>query len=158
MSDNTIDKEKIYEAYKDRVMKYLYARVYPPEEAEDICHDVFVKVFRCWDHFDSRKSSLSTWILNITKRTLIDYYRTKHLHSELDDRLLSDDFTVRLDSEAELDRAVSALSDKQRKIVKLRYLDGYNLKKISELTGISYGMVKVHHRDAMQNLRKYLEA
>ncbi len=38
-------KEQIYTDYKDKVFAYIRNHVNSPEDAEDLCADVFVKVY-----------------------------------------------------------------------------------------------------------------
>ena len=90
--------DQIYEDYYQKVFSYINSRINNYHDSEDLCEDVFGKVFRNIESFDSTKSALSTWIFNITRNTLIDFYRTRHESYELldnyeyegDDRGVSD--------------------------------------------------------------------
>ena len=70
--------EALYDAYRDKVLAYLTSRTDSREDADDLCHDVFEQVFRSMARYDPSRSSVSTWIYQITRFTLIDYIRTKH--------------------------------------------------------------------------------
>ena len=83
--------EELYDAYRDKVLAYLTKRTEGLEDAHDLCHDVFVKVFRSLERYDESKSSISTWIFRITRFTLIDYIRTKHPGSQLAENIPSGD-------------------------------------------------------------------
>ena len=61
------NQEEIYEQFRPKVFSYLYYKINDYYEAEDITEDVFLKVFKRLDTFDETKSSLNTWIFNITK-------------------------------------------------------------------------------------------
>ena len=80
-------KEQIYTDYKDKVFAYIRNHVNSPEDAEDLCADVFVKVYDKLDTFDESKARISTWIYSITSNTVIDFYRTNHIHSEIPEDL-----------------------------------------------------------------------
>ncbi|MBQ6258024.1 MAG: sigma-70 family RNA polymerase sigma factor, partial [Clostridia bacterium] len=82
--------EEIYAAYSGKVMGYIMARVQHRADAEDLCADVFEKVFRKMDQFDRSKASLSTWIFTITRNTLIDHFRKNKPTEELDENLSDD--------------------------------------------------------------------
>ena len=45
-------QEKIYLAFHGKVMGYLCARINRRAEAEDLCSDVFEKVFNRFDQYD----------------------------------------------------------------------------------------------------------
>ena len=61
--------------------------------------------------------------------------------------------------EETLSRLAGLLADMEqdkRDIIVLRYDKGYSLTRISQITGISYGMVKVKHKKALEFLRHEL--
>ena len=84
---NHPDIEQIYTEYRDRVMGYIYARLRSSADAEDLCQDVFVKLNKKLDSFDSGKASISTWIYSITRNSVIDFYRGSHPHEEIDENM-----------------------------------------------------------------------
>jgi RNA polymerase sigma-70 factor (ECF subfamily) len=55
---------EIYQLYARRVYAFALRRLRDPDEAEDICQDVFVEVARSIRSFQGR-SALGTWILGI---------------------------------------------------------------------------------------------
>ncbi len=69
----TMSPDEIYTEYRDKVFSYTRSKVQNYQDAEDLCEDVFVKVFQKLDKYDESKSAISTWIYNITKNTVIDY-------------------------------------------------------------------------------------
>ena len=60
-----LSQEEIYKKYSDKVLAYIRYRVSTPEDAEDLQANVFYKVFRQWERFESEKASMSTWIYTI---------------------------------------------------------------------------------------------
>ena len=59
--------EALYNAYHDKVLAYLTSRTDSREDADDLCHEVFEQVFRSLSRYDPAKSSVSTWIYQITR-------------------------------------------------------------------------------------------
>jgi RNA polymerase sigma-70 factor (ECF subfamily) len=55
---------EVYELYARRVYAFALRRLRDPDEAEDVCQDVFVEVARSIRSFQGR-STLGTWILGI---------------------------------------------------------------------------------------------
>jgi RNA polymerase sigma factor (sigma-70 family) len=55
---------EVYELYARRVYAFALRRLRDPDEAEDVCQDVFVEVARSIRSFEGR-STLGTWILGI---------------------------------------------------------------------------------------------
>ena len=153
--------EELYDAYRDKVLAYLTKRTEGLEDAHDLCHDVFVKVFRSLERYDESKSSISTWIFRITRFTLIDYIRTKHPGSQLAENIPSRDnleeSLIKGETLQCLAAALAELEQAERDIIIMRYYNGYSLTDISRLTGISYGMVKVKHKKALKKIGVYIE-
>ena len=150
---------EIYAAYREKVLSYLSGKMESPEDAEDLCEEVFEQVCRSLPRFEG-KSSLSTWIYRITRYTLIDYYRTKRTAEPLTEELaapddLEEDF-IRRETLERLAFALKALQPEERDIIVLRYYREKTLTEISRLTGISYGMVKVKHKKTLETLRSQL--
>ena len=148
--------EALYDAYKDKVLAYLTSRTDSREDAADLCHDVFEQVFRSMARYDPSRSSVSTWIYQITRFTLIDYIRTKHPGERLTGDIAAEDAIeeefIKKEMLERLAAALDALEQEERDILILRYYKGYSLTDISLITGISYGMVKVKHKKALKKI------
>lgn len=149
--------DSLYSAYRDKVLAYLLGRTERREDAEELCQDVFTEVLRCLPQYDPAKASFSTWIYQITRFTLIDYLRTRHPTEPLaEESPAAEDFTENLIKKETLERLAAALNQlpqEERDIIVLRYYEGLTLTEIARSTGISYGMVKVKHKKALDRLR-----
>jgi len=152
---------EIYAAYREKVLAYLTKRTENPEDAKDLCSDVFAEILRCLPKYDPEKASLSTWIYQITRFTYIDYLRKRRQNRPLNEQLADEnDLTENYIKKETLERLAAALltlKQEERDIIVLRYYNGRSLTEISRLTGISYGMVKVKHNKALRMLREKLE-
>ena len=153
--------EKIYRAYHDKVMGYIRARINRWADAEDLCADVFERIYRKLPEYDRTKAQLGTWIFTITRNPVIDYFRRSKPTEELDENL-SDDTPVEADllqseSLSELAEALKRLPQELTDIIVLRYYDGKPLTEIAELMGLSYGAVKLRHQKALVLLRTALQ-
>lgn len=154
-------EDALYQEYRDKVLAYLKSRLESHEDANDLCHDVFLQVFRSLPRYDEAKASISTWIYQITRFTLIDYIRTKHpVNTLTEDIPAADDPEEAFMQRETLQRlaaALAALEQDERDIIIMRYYNGYSLTDISGIIGISYGMVKVKHRKALKKISAKLE-
>lgn len=154
--------EEIYSAYSGKVMGYIMARVQHRADAEDLCADVFEKVFRRIGEYDQSKASLSTWIFTITRNTLIDHYRRSKPSEELDENLSDDTAldTSILEQEtlSELAAALRQLPQELRDIVVLLYYDRKPMTEIAEMMRLSYGAVKLRHQKALTLLKRAMGA
>ena len=156
----SLDLEMIYHAYSGKVMGYLMARLQHRADAEDLCADVFEKVFRKIKDYDGEKASIGTWIFTITRNTVIDHYRRSKPVEELDENLSDDteldEGLLNNETLSELAGALKALPEELRAIIVLRYYDGKPLTEVAEIMGLSYGAVKLRHQSALAKLHKAL--
>jgi len=155
-----LDQEEIYLAYKDKVFGYLMGKVGHVQTAEDLCSEVFVKVFSRMEQYDEQKSGISTWIYTITRNTLYDYFRTRHQTDELDENLAENgDFTESICNEEMLEALADALEklpERERDLILLRYYQGETLRDIANRFGISYSYAKLLQSNALQKLQNLL--
>ena len=141
-------------------MSYRSARVTCNEDAEDICGDVFVKLFSLLESYDEKRASVSTLLYKITHDAVIDYYRRKREHDELseDHAVLPSSEDIIMDRERanELIKALSKLQQQQRDILILRFYRGWTLVRIAEEMGLSYNKVVSRQNSAFKALREML--
>ncbi|MBP3783611.1 MAG: sigma-70 family RNA polymerase sigma factor [Butyrivibrio sp.] len=156
-----LTKEEIYTQYRDKVFGYVRNHVNSPEDAEDITSDIFVKIYSKLDTYDETKASLSTWIYSMTSNTVIDFYRTNHVHSEIPEDLSDEGSTIEdeiLNNESLelLADALGKLPQELMDIIVLRYYKGLTLQDIAVKMNLSYGVAKLRHREALGKLREML--
>ena len=156
-----LTKEEIYLQYKDKVFGYIRNHVNSLEDAEDLCSEVFIKIYDKLDTYDETKARLSTWIYSVTSNTVIDFYRTNHIHSEIpedleDSKSTVEDEVLTGENLKLLADALEKLPEELRDIIVLRYYKGNTLQEISEKMNLSYGVTKLRHREALGQLQEML--
>lgn len=161
MCISTTQKENIYSNYYGKVYGYIRHKVNNRQDAEDIVADVFYKVYKTLDTFDTSKSSLSTWIYNITKNTLTDYFRTRRvffqiLPTQSDGTSVENDL-CNAETLETLANALDTLDERQRDIIIQRYYFGKTMIEITSRMGISYAYGKVLQKRALNEIKKYFE-
>ena len=158
---NPLRAEDLYTAYSAKVMAYLSARVQRRADAEDLCADVFEKVYRKLADFDPSKASPGTWIFSITRNTLIDYFRRNRPSAELDENLAEDsavdDSLLHRETLGELAAALRRLPQELSDIIVFVYADRKPLTEVAQIMGLSYGAIKLRHQKALAMLRSILE-
>ena len=154
-------QEALYTQYRGKVLGYIRARVNNREDAEDLCQDVFVKVFRAADRYDAEKSAPGTWIYAVTRNAVIDYFRrnrpSEELPEDMADDALPEDAVMQNALLDELAAALETLPDELTDIIVARYYDRLPLTEIAERMGLSYGAVKLRHQKALLLLRTAME-
>ena len=156
----SVNKEQIYTDYHNKILGYILSQVNDYNLAEDLCSDVFVKVYEKIDTFNSSKASFSTWIFTITRNKLIDYYRQRKVMVEIPETLAyeeEDDEPKPEDLET-LSKALDSLNDREKKIIVKHYYNKEKLKDIAIELNISYAYVKILHNKALLELKKYFSS
>lgn len=156
----SINKEQIYTDYHNKILGYILSQVNDYNLAEDLCSDVFVKVYEKLNTFDSNKASFSTWIFTITRNKLIDYYRQRKVMVEIPETLVYEENEDELKPEdlETLSKALDSLNDRERKIIVKHYYNKEKLKDIAIELNISYAYVKILHSKALLELKKYFSS
>ena len=155
--------ELLYEKYRDNVYSYVYSRVFDKDAVEDIVHDVFVKVVAKINTYDEQKASEGTWLFVITRNTVLDYFKTRHISSpieELDEYIVSEEnVEARVEANErnrQLMDALKELKPTERDIVVLRYFYGYRSTEIAKMLNMTHGHVRIMCMRTLQKLSKIL--
>jgi RNA polymerase sigma-70 factor (ECF subfamily) len=134
------------------------------EDAEDLLHDGFVKVFEKIGSFKGQ-SALETWMTRVFVNEAISRIRKRKSRGEwftLDaETEVADDAEEADEPENEWDadtvmQAVAALPDKYRIIINLYAIEQRTHKEIGELLGIAEGASKSQLSRARAMLRELL--
>jgi RNA polymerase sigma factor (sigma-70 family) len=156
-------------ASNQRLVVHVVGRIVrQQEDVEDICQEVFMKVFRKIKKFrgDSR---LSTWIATIAYNTSISHIRNKNRKNEMDvdeDIILayekSDDGRVQeIVEKAEAKKLLFEMIEKlpvnYRTVLTLFHLEEFSYKEIEVITGMPEGTIKSYLSRARSMLKKKLE-
>lgn len=131
----------LYEEYYSRMMGVCLRYATDEEEALDILHEGFIKVFR---HISKYKpgTSLSAWIRRIMVNTAIDYFRknSRRRTEDMDeayDISTNDPDAISRCTEREILEAIQELTPSYRAVFNLYVIEGYAHKEIAELLDIT---------------------
>ncbi|MBN1497451.1 MAG: RNA polymerase sigma factor [Spirochaetes bacterium] len=73
LSKKERDFRKSYSDYYPMILNRLYSRVGNREDAEDICHEIFVNLYRKFDEVRDPRS----WLLGAMRFCISNYYRKR---------------------------------------------------------------------------------
>ncbi len=147
----------------ERLVVHMVARVVKQEEdREEICQDVFMKVYEKLGEFQFQ-AQLSTWIATIAYRQAINHLRKKKIVvNELpeNDLFVDDSLFEDQDLESYILKLVDTLPPQYKVVLTLYHLEQKNYNEIGEITGMPEGTVKNYLFRARQLLKdkakKYL--
>lgn len=139
--------------YQRLVWHMVLRMVRQQEDAEDMCQEVFIRVFRNIDSYRG-DSKLSTWIGSIAYNTCIDHIRRKGKEKlQLTENM--EDFAISLPSpqtpsellqSSDLKRSVHLLVGQlpvhYRTVMTLFYLEEFSIQEIGDITSMQVGTIK----------------
>lgn len=157
---------KLYDSYVDRVYRFIYFRVSNEQVAEDLSSQVFLKAWENLGRYEIRGLSFGAWLFRIARNLVIDYYRTKKDHESLEedgsvatDAALTVDGKMDAEFEAEwLRSAMKHLTDDQRTVLTLKFIEGLSTAEIAEVMGKRQGAVRALQLRGLQALAEIIEA
>jgi RNA polymerase sigma-70 factor (ECF subfamily) len=147
--------ETIWSEFGANLRRFIQKRVSDPQAADDILQNVFVKIHTRLDSLhDDRK--LTSWVYQITRNAIIDYYRQTPKRVPLDDELpalSSDDDEIQANLTASLRSMVDCLPDEYRVPLMLDAFEGLSQAEIAARLGISLSGAKSRVQRARAKLR-----
>ncbi len=150
--------EAVYSHYY-KLVKYTVLKVVSNnEDADEITQDVFVKVFRDIEKFDT-KYSFVTWVVTIAKNTAIDHTRRKqNVKAELCDDLSSFEGAYEEDFRDDLDAKIqNLLTDEEYAVFSYRIYFDFKYIEISRALNISIPAASRRYKSAIFKLKKGLD-
>ena len=160
-SQNSRLVEVLYERYADKVYRRCISFVKEASVAEDLTHDIFIKVYLNLGGF-KQKSKFSTWLYSITYNFCVDYVRKKQKDNVVDmedkegeiagrDIDTADDLDhIALDRLTEL---LEQLKPEDKLILLMKYRDDMSIKDIQIAFDISESAVKMRIKRAKEKLK-----
>lgn len=147
--------EKIWFDLKDQLFNFILKRVNSKDISEDILQDVFLKI-----HLNISKLSdtdkLSSWVYQITRNSIIDYYRKKkiktdqipELPEDLDDDNLNAEFYGCLKSH------INQLDEKDREAIVKTTFENVSQKDYAISQNLTYSAAKSRVQRARKKLNE----
>lgn len=149
--------------YADNICGVINTIVRNEGRSQEICQDVFVKIWENATSYNASKGRFFTWILNIARNAAIDEIRSRSYKNEKKN-LSADYFVSVLESKEEesidtmetkgLMKLVKNLKKKCVQLIELLYFRGYTQKEAAEELAIPVGTVKTRNRSCISKLRE----
>lgn len=154
--------EEIYERYVNKVYRKCYSFVYNQEKAEDLTHDIFLKLIVKIGSF-KETSKFSTWLYSITYNYCMDQIRAGKRKTEValheNAEISDDDDSEVLDFQSnEITRSLKQMASDERAILQMKYQEDFSIKEIADTLNITESAVKMRLMRSKEKLKKiYLE-
>jgi len=125
--------EKLWREYHSKLLAFIKRRVDDHSAADDILQDVFLKIHRQIDSLNE-ETKLESWLYQITRNAVIDYYRTRKPSVELPEWISQPETDPRAQARQEMEACLRPMIEQLPTI----YRDALVL---SELTGMTQQQV-----------------
>jgi len=137
--------EQIWNEYRARLLGFIQSRIGNASDADDILQDVFVRIH---SRIGSLKdnSKLQSWIYQIARNAVIDYYRARKPMEELPESLAIPETDPGNKARREIANCIlpmiQALPDHYREAVMLSEIEGLTQKEVARTQSISVSGAK----------------
>ena len=146
-----MDFDNIYEEYFDRVYYKVLSVVKNDDDAEDVCQETFISVYKNLSKF-REESNIYTWIYRIAINKTYDFFKKRKLEFEINDDVLSLPEDINFDTKVILEEKLKLISEKEKEIVILKDIYGYKLKEIAEMKNMNLSTVKSVYYKALKDM------
>ena len=153
-------QQKLYELHYGKLMTTSMRYSNNKEDALDILHEGFIKIFANLKKYQA-DTSLLAWMRRVVVNSAIDYYR-KEIRHKADD--LEKAYTLHTDeadavskcTEQEILACIQQLPASYRTVFNLFAVEGFSHKEIADATGISESTARANLAKARQRLQQLL--
>lgn len=152
----------LYDNYSGALFSVIMNIVPDKEMAGDVLQEVYINIYRKIDTYDSGKSRLYTWMLNIARNEAIDTIRSKGYRNSQQNREVTEAVYEQAGSTQQnidkigLRKLLEKIKPEYRDLIDLSYFKGLTQEEISQFQGIPLGTVKTRLRAALSQLRALL--
>jgi RNA polymerase sigma-70 factor (ECF subfamily) len=158
--------------HRAQIFRFLLASTRDVDLAETLTQDCFLKAHRNWASFRGESSAM-TWLMRIAINLQKDHWRNRRMQfwrhtranavdlGEASEWLPSGERSAEQQLLArervrQVSKVVAGLSERQRAVFLLRYVEEAELREIARATGLSEGTVKAHLSRAVTRVRAEL--
>jgi len=148
----------VFERYTNLLYRLCYSILLVREDAEDAVQDVFLKYYRKQPTFADEDHE-KAWFIRVAVNHCKDILRRRKLRefipfSEVEELLAEKEAEA---NDSGVLQAIFELADRYRIVMILHYLEGYPVKEVAKLCGISQSAVKMRLSRGREQLKERLK-
>ncbi len=151
--------EQIWQEYHHRLHGFIQSRVGDTSHADDILQDVFARIHSRIDSLrDSRK--ILSWIYQITRNVIIDFYRSRKISEELPESLSNIEMDTNEKTRKEMSKwllpMIQSLPENYRQALLLSEIESLPQKEVAKKLGLSLPGAKARIQRGRKLLKNVL--
>ncbi len=155
--------EELYHRHAPGIFRYFLLRVRDHALAEDLTGEVFIRMVKSMPEYTDRGLPFGAWLYRIAHDRVVDHlrYSARHPLEALSETTLDpapgpEHLAAYQVEASQIAAALTRLSEDQRLVIELRFIEGYNLEETAGLMRRSVGAVKALQHRALQKLAERL--
>ncbi|RVU54746.1 RNA polymerase sigma factor [Anaerosphaera multitolerans] len=163
---DTLSFDEIYEKFYTKVYRYVGYRIYNKSDVEDLVSQIFLKIYKNFNSYNSNSGSYSQWIFTIAGNTIKDYHRKNSIRNILSLGALNkepeDDFSMeenfeRLDEYKYLRKIIHNLPKREQNLISLRYGAELSYDEIAGIMKLKPNHVGVLLHRSLKKIKSNME-
>ena len=151
-------QQELYDNFYAAMIRICMRYTKNEDDAVEVLHDAFLKVFKNMKQYDARKGALSTWIRTIVIRAAIDFLSSRKVAfspvKENESGQPIENTVLSKFNAQELLALIRGLPTAAQLVFNLYVIEGYSHKEIGQALGISDGTSRWHLNEARRLLRE----
>ena len=154
----------LYEAYFEKIYRYVAIKIGNRTEAEDLTQQVFINALESIGSYKMREVPFSAWLYRIAHNQIVDTLRKRSRRPtmELDESLpipadgdLVQEIELKLETK-ELVEAAKKLTKLQQEVIALRFGVDMPIADVARVMGKTEGAIKAMQHSAVAALRRIM--
>ena len=160
-----LDFEQVWRLYYHTINLYISKHIVNWQDVEDLSNDIFITAYDHYENYDPDRASVFTWLYNITRNRLKNYYRDRKemisingkdepvdipSHEDIEQNALLEERVARLRE------ALEQLPFNQRTAIELKYFYALSGEEIASKMNITSNHVRVIVNRGKKRLRELM--
>ena len=143
--------DELYKRYSGALLNFFFRMLNNDrEKAEDMLHDLFLKIIEKPESFDGNKK-FNTWFYTLASNMIKNEYRSRQIklqHATETINLTQEKYELNSESldrqlfDNRLQKELDKLNPETKAIFKLRFVEEMSIKQIAEIIGCPEGTIK----------------
>ncbi len=158
------DYKKYSEAYADfypLIFSVVYIKINQYEESEDLCQEIFIRLFNKFNEIDD----IRKWLYGTMRNVLFEYYRKKKVPTEDIEQYLDDSSMSFVNGFKEarhvIEDAMANIrnfdDEKDKVIFEMIAVYNYSFANTAKLMGLTYTQTRYKYQRTVERLTSYLK-
>lgn len=152
----------MYDQYFDDVYRFVLFKTGNRWDTDDLVSEIFRKAFQKFNNESIEESKRKSWLLTISRHTVIDYYRKRKEIAYGHDPEIYGYGQVNIDSQEMDERSdclkesLHSLTPDERELINLKYIVGLKYAEVGEILGKTEQWLKVKSQRIRQKMGQWI--